>query len=61
MWALDTYLTFGAYAAAHYGTRGGEFNFAVDTPDLTYNGRTVPGDHLARTVADLGLSLRLGF
>lgn len=59
-WALDTYLSFGAFGAAHYGTRGGEFNFAVDTPDVTDNGATL-AYHVPRTVADLGMSLRLGF
>lgn len=59
-WMLRNYLTWGAWAAAHYGTRGGEFNFAVDTPELAYAGQTV-ADHVPRTVADLGLSLRLGF
>ena len=59
-WALDTYLTFGAFGAVHYGTRGGEFNFAVDTPTIYYGGQPV-AYHIGRTVADLGLSLRLGF
>jgi len=59
-WALDTYLTFGAFGAAHYGTRGGEFNFAVDTPTIYYDGQPV-AYHIGRTVADMGLSLRLGF
>jgi hypothetical protein len=60
-WLLLQHLTFGAYADAHYGTIGGEFNFALDTPSLSYGSSTIAPIHVARTPMDLGLSLRQEF
>lgn len=60
-WRLLTYLTFEAYADYHYGTRGGEFNFALNTPALTFNGNAIPPVNLSPTLYDVGMGLRLSF
>jgi len=60
-WRLLTYLTFEAYVDGHYGAQGGEFNFALATPTLTYHGSTIPSANIPASVVDLGMSLRLGF
>jgi len=60
-WRFLTYLTFEAYVDGHYGTQGGEFNFALTTPTLTYQGSPIPAQNIPATIADLGMALRLGF
>lgn len=60
-WRTLTYLTFETYGAVHYGSQGGEFNFTIDTPSMTYAGNTVPAVKLPRTIYELGLGLRLSF
>ncbi|MBI3296743.1 MAG: hypothetical protein HYZ75_01170 [Elusimicrobia bacterium] len=60
-WRFLTYLTFEAFADQHFGTRGGEFRFALNTPALTYNGAAVAPINLPATVYDLGVGLRLSF
>ncbi|HTB33473.1 MAG TPA: hypothetical protein VK842_01295, partial [bacterium] len=64
-WELLEHLTFGAYAAGHYGTRGGEFNFALDVPGgLTNNGAPINNGRpidVAAVPIEGGLSLRMGF
>jgi hypothetical protein len=60
-WRFLTYLTFEAYIDGHYGTQGGEFNFALMTPELTYQGTAIPAQNIPATITDIGMSLRLGF
>ncbi len=60
-WNFLTYVTFGAYYAQHYGRKGGEFNFALNTPALTYQTAPVPAVNVPQTVFDLGMSLRVAF
>lgn len=60
--SLLTYLTLEAYAAGHYGVRGGEFRFAADIPryaDAT--GRTFGPAHIPVPVLDGGLALRMNW
>ncbi|HXC63933.1 MAG TPA: hypothetical protein VNZ67_06220 [bacterium] len=64
-WEVLEHLTFGVYAAGHYGTRGGEFNFALDVPGgLTNNGQPINNGRpiqVAEVPMEGGLSLRMGF
>ncbi len=60
-WRFLTYLTFEAYGDEHYGTRGGEFRFALNTPALTSQGAPVRPVNLPPTVYDIGMGLRLSF
>lgn len=60
-WRFLTYLTFAAYADAHYGASGGEFNFSLHTPALTFNGGPIPEIVLPPTRFDVGVSLRMSF
>lgn len=61
-WLLLDYLTFGAYASVNYGNKGGEFNFALDTPALTGNGGSPisPIKYEGNSGA-AGMSLRVAF
>lgn len=54
-----TYLSFGSFVAVHYGTQGGEFNFSLNTPDLKYQGTSIPSMNIPSQVFDLGISLRM--
>ena len=64
---LLTHLTFEAFAAVHYGTRGGEFRIAIDIDPATgrdpVTGLCVPSPalpfHQAPPVMDLGVALRM--
>jgi hypothetical protein len=58
-WRVLTYLTFEAYGDVHYGNRGGEFRFALDTPALQFNGQSVPPLFIAPPTFDLGVGLRI--
>jgi hypothetical protein len=58
-WRVLTYLTFESYADVHFGSQGGEFNFALSTPSLTYQDRTLPAVNIPATIFDLGLGLRM--
>ena len=60
-WRILTYLSFEGYADVHYGNEGGEFNFSLDTPALTYQGNAVAPIKIARTLFDLGLGFRISF
>jgi len=60
-WRFLTYLTFEAYVDGHYGTKGGEFNFALNTPYLTYAGSPIPPIDVPRTLFDVGVGLRVSF
>ena len=60
-WHVLTYLTFESFIAAHYGTSGGEFRFALDTPALTYLGTPVAAIKMPASAVDLGISLRMSF
>ncbi len=60
-WRVLTYLTFEAFADAHAGSIGGEFNFALDTPELTYQGTTLAAVQLPRTILDAGVGLKMSF
>ena len=58
-WRVLTYLTFESYADVHYGSQGGEFNFALATPALEYQGTAVPAINIPTTIFDLGIGLRM--
>lgn len=60
-WRALTYLTFEAYGDVHYGTRGGEFNFELSTPALTYGTVALAPVSVPATIYDLGVGLRLSF
>ena len=60
-WRFLTYLTFESYIDGHYGARGGEFNFELHTPQLTYQSNTIAALNIPSSVVDVGLALRLGF
>ncbi len=60
-WRILTYLTFEAYADFHYGTRGGEFNFSLQTPALVYQGAAVPAFNVPTTISNMGVGLRMSF
>lgn len=52
-----SFLTLEAYAGVHYGTRGGEFNLAIDVQPIAALG--VPEIHTQPTIVDVGLGARL--
>lgn len=56
---LLTHLRLEAYAAAYYGTRGGEFKLALDTEAQELNGQSIPAIKSLAPMLDVGLSLRL--
>jgi hypothetical protein len=58
---LLDYLTFGVWATVHYGTRGGELNFAFDSPAVTYQGEKIPAMDVPASPLELGMSLRLAY
>lgn len=62
-WLLMDYLTFGAWATAHYGTSGGELNFALNTPALAAGPKSppIPAVSVAAVPVELGMSLRLAY
>ncbi len=60
-WRILTHLTFESFIGVHYGTRGGEFRYAQDTPNLVYKGNSVPAVQVNPFVVDLGMGLRLAF
>jgi hypothetical protein len=60
-WRVLTYLTFEAYADVHYGTTGGEFKFALNTPALTYGTNTIAPINLPASLFDLGIGFRMSF
>ena len=60
-WRVLTYLTFESYLDGHYGSRGGEFNFTLNTPTLGYQGKTVAALSIPPTFFDIGTGLRLSF
>jgi len=68
-WLLQDYLTFGAWASVHYGTQGGELNFALNTPPVGPMVRnqagqqvpTIPAVNVEAGPLELGLSLRLAY
>jgi hypothetical protein len=59
-WRVLTYLTFEAFADVHYGSAGGEFNFRMDTPELTNAGTPIAAVELPRTLFDVGVALKIG-
>jgi hypothetical protein len=60
-WLVLENLTFGAYAAGHYGNQGGEMDFSLHTPALSDNGRPIPAMDVADVPVEGGMSLRMGF
>jgi len=63
-WLLLDYLTFGSWVAVHYGTPGGELNFALNTPAIgpVINGNpTIPAVNVASVPVEVGMSLRLSY
>jgi hypothetical protein len=59
-WKVLTYLTFEAFADVHFGNEGGEFNFSLETPGLTYQGNAIFAIDLPRTLFDLGIGIKMG-
>lgn len=43
----------------HDDSQGGEFNFALSTPSLNYQGNPIPAVNIPPTIFDLGLGLRM--
>jgi len=60
-WLLLDYLSFGAYGSVNYGGKGGEFNFMVNTPALTYGFTPVPPIDIPDSSGEADLSLRVSF
>jgi hypothetical protein len=60
-WEIQTHLVFETYLQYHFGTRGGEFNFSLDTPELTSGSQSIEPIKVPTTVYDLGLSLHYSF
>ncbi len=60
-WRVLTYLTFEAFAAGHFGTKGGEFRFALNAPAVNYKGTAVGPIDIPAPTLDLGLGLRVSF
>ena len=60
-WRFLTYMTFEVFAAGHFGKSGTEFNFAVDTPVVFYQGKIIPAMNIPATMLDAGLALRTRF
>jgi hypothetical protein len=58
-WRVLTYLTFETYVDGHYGAPGGEFNFALATPQLVSGTTAIPAINVPATYFDLGFSLRV--
>lgn len=56
---LLTHLRFEAFAAAHYGSEGGEFRLALEIPAGTLAGAPFPGLSVPAPAAEAGLALRL--
>jgi hypothetical protein len=54
-----TYLSVEAYAAVHYGRRGGEFRFGLDIPPLTVDGQPFPGLKQPAPTFQFGMGLRI--
>jgi hypothetical protein len=60
-WLLLDYLSFGAYGSVNYGGKGGEFNFMLNTPALTYGFMPVPPIDIHGSSGEAGMSLRVSF
>jgi len=60
-WGFLNYMTFEMFTAGHFGTKGGEFNFSLDTPAVLYQGGYIPAMNLPATFFDFGLALRTRF
>ena len=60
-WQADTQITFETYVQYHHGREGGEFTYALNTPRMTYQGRTISAINVPATVYDFGLGLRITF
>jgi hypothetical protein len=60
-WLLLDYLSFGMYGDVHYGTTGGEFNFALKTPVIQNGSQAIPAIDQPTTPFDFGLSLHLDY
>lgn len=56
-----TYLQVEAFGAVHYGTRGGEFRFAVNTPSIQIPGQPspIPALDVRAPVFEAGLALKM--
>lgn len=55
-----TWLDIQTYVSGHYGTKGGEFRFAVDIPAVDIPGvLSFPGVEIKPQLIDLGLNLRV--
>lgn len=54
-----TYLSVEAYAAVHYGRRGGELRFGLDLPSLELAGVPIPAVFVPAPVFEAGVGLRV--
>jgi hypothetical protein len=54
-----TYLQVQLFGAVHYGNRGGEFRFAVETSPFVQGGMPISGIQVAAPVFEAGLALKL--
>ena len=53
-WRILTYLTLDSYVDGHYGTPGGEFNFALSTPQLVNGTTQISAINVPVTFIDVG-------
>jgi hypothetical protein len=54
-----SYLSVEAFAAVHYGQRGGEFRFAYSQAATTFGGVDIPAISIPAPLIDAGLGLRM--
>ncbi len=54
-----SYLNVELYGAVHYGTRGGEFRFAFESPALTLGGQAIAPVSIPAPTFELGAGLRV--
>ncbi|MDH4200421.1 MAG: hypothetical protein OEV66_08595, partial [Spirochaetia bacterium] len=60
-WNFLNYMNFQFFVDGRFGAKGGEFNFALDTPALTYKGGYIPAINIPETIFDVGLALQTRF
>ena len=60
-WHLLEYLDLGIFGDLHYGNEGGEFNFTLHTPALSYGSTAIPALNVEAQPFDAGMSLRVSF
>ncbi len=54
-----SFLQVEAFVGVHYGRRGGEFRFALSTPEMMIGDQVIPAVNLVAPLLDVGLGLRM--